>query len=84
MELAPRAVKVAPLQDYRLSVTFENGEVKLFDVKPYLDHPAFRELRIIPLFNAVKIGGLSIEWLRGQDICPDQLYFNSVSIPLEN
>ena len=80
MELAPTAVNVIPQPDYYLLVTFENGEVRQFDVKPYLDHPAFRELRTIPLFNAVKIGGLSVEWLRGQDICPDELYYNATAI----
>jgi len=81
MELAPRAVKVSPQPDYCLLVTFENGETRQFDVKPYLSHPAFAELKIIPLFNAVKIGGLSVEWLRGQDICPDALYYNAIPVP---
>jgi len=83
MKLAPQAIKVEPLPDYCLLVSFENGEIRKFDVKPYLEHPAFRELKVIPLFNAVKIGGLSIEWLRGQDICPDQLYYNSVPMAQE-
>lgn len=27
----------------------------------------------------VKVGGLSIEWANGADICPDELYYNSVA-----
>lgn len=32
------------------------------------------------MFNSVKIGGLSIEWENGVDICPDELYNNSKKI----
>jgi len=28
--------------------------------------------------EVIKIDGLSIEWLHGQDICPDELYYNSL------
>jgi hypothetical protein len=78
--MCPYAVKVEAMPDYCLLITFDNGEEKLFDVKPHLEHPAFKELRIIPLFKRVRIGGLSVEWLRGQDICPDELYYNSIPV----
>ncbi len=74
----PRAVKVIPQPDYCLLVTFGNGEERVFDVKPYFDFKPFHELKIPALFNTVKPAGLSIEWLHGQDICPDELYYNSV------
>ena len=70
--MRPKAIDVKPLEDYMLLVIFENGEKKIFDVKPYLTHKA--------LFNTVKIDGLSISWLNGADICPDELYNNSKSI----
>ena len=37
-----------------LLVTFENGEKKIFDVKPYLTHKAFEQLNNKALFNTVK------------------------------
>ena len=37
----------------------------------YLKDPA--------IFKSVKAEGLSVEWVTGQDICPDELYQNSVS-----
>ncbi|MDR2182684.1 MAG: DUF2442 domain-containing protein [Clostridiales bacterium] len=77
VKIRPMAVKVVPSDDYCLLVSFDNGETRLFDVKPYLNHPAYRELRKPYLFETVKIAGLSVEWLHGQDICPDELYFNS-------
>ena len=76
--LRPTAIATEPIDNYCLLVTFDNQERRLFDVKPFLDHPAYRELKAPSLFNTVKPAGLSVEWLHGQDICPDELYYNSV------
>ena len=75
--MRPKAVKVEPLENYVLKITFENGEIKKFDVKPYMEHKAFKDLKKISIFNTVKISGLSIAWVNGADICPDELYINS-------
>ncbi len=74
----PRATKVAIYEDYCLLVTFSNNEQRIFDVKPYLEFAPFKELKNKELFAKVRPAGLSIEWLHGQDICPDDLYYNSV------
>lgn len=76
--MRPKAVKVEPLKNYILKITFDNGEIKEFDVKPYMKHKAFEELKSIAIFNTVRISGLSISWANGADICPDELYFNSI------
>jgi len=76
--LRPRAVEVSIKPDYCLLITFSNGEKRIFDVKPYFDFEPFVELKKTALFNTVKPAGLSIEWIHGQDICPDDLYYNSV------
>jgi len=73
----PRVVDVVPKKDYMLFLEFNNGEKKTFDVKPYLMHPFFKELNDKEKFKRVKPGGLSIEWASGQDISPDDLYYNS-------
>lgn len=78
--MRPRAISVKPLNDYKLLVTFSNNEIKIFDVKPYLEYKQFSNLKNISIFNTVKISGLSIEWIDGTDICPDELYNNSVTI----
>ena len=76
----PRAIEVTPQNDYCLLVKFSNEEKRIFDVKPYLGFKSYSELKNIALFNLVKPAGLSIEWSRGQDICPDDLYYNSVPV----
>ncbi len=77
----PRAVAVEPLEGYRLLVTFENHERRVFDMKPYLHGSWFGQLQDEHAFSAVHIAGLSIAWPGGQDICPDCLYYDSVPCP---
>jgi len=76
--IRPKAINVEPRPDYYLLITFSNKEKRLFDVKPYLNFKPYNELKNITLFNTVKPAGLSVEWLHGQDICPDELYYNSL------
>jgi hypothetical protein len=78
--IRPKAVKVSTQADYCLLVTFSNEEERIFDVKPYLDFKPFAELRNPVIFNTVKPAGLSIAWIHGQDICPDELYYNSTPV----
>lgn len=73
----PRVKTVKPNPDYTLTLTFTNDEVRVFDVKPYLDKGIFKELKNLALFNSVKPFLGSIQWKNGQDLCPDTLYLDS-------
>ncbi len=78
--LRPTVVKVIPKENYNLSLEFDNGEKKTFDVKPYIKGSWFGKLNDKSYFFAVKTNGFNIEWPDGQDICPDDLYYNSISL----
>ena len=75
--MRPKAIDIKVLDDYELEIIFNNGEKKIFDVKPYFKFKIFEELKDLKKFKSVKISGLSIEWENGADICPDELYNNS-------
>lgn len=75
--MRPKAIDVKPLKNYILEITFDNGEKKQFDVKPYLKFKPFENLKDEKNFKKVRVAGLSIEWENGADICPDELYNNS-------
>ena len=79
--MRPKAIDVKPLKDYQIEIKFDNGEIKILDVKPYFKFKIFKELKEENKFATVKISGLSIEWENGADICPDELYNNSINIP---
>jgi hypothetical protein len=74
----PRVIKVQPQADYMLRLWFTSGEVKVFDMKPYLDIGIFRQLRDQREFHAVQPLLGSIQWRCGADLCPDMLYELSV------
>ena len=77
----PQVVAVSPRPDYTLELTFTNGVVRIFDVAPYLNIGIFRELQDLRYFNSVRPVLGSIQWRSGQDLCPDTLYLDSVSVP---
>lgn len=78
--MRPKAVKVEPLENYKLRIAFDNGEVKIYDVNPLIKGEWFGQLKDKAVFNTVHIAGLSVEWVNGQDICPDDLYYSSISV----
>ena len=73
----PRVINVKPEQNFTLWITFNNGEEKRFDVKPYLGIGIFKELKDLSLFNSVKPCLGSVQWANGVDLCPDTLYLES-------
>ncbi len=76
----PRIKDVKPNSDYTLTLVFDNGERKVFDVKPYLDKGIFTELKNLKFFNAVRPFLGSVEWPHGQDFCPDTLYLDGEKV----
>ena len=76
--LRPTATAVKAKEYYLIEVTFDNGEVKVFDVKPYIKGTWYGQLEDINYFNAVMTDGYTVVWPNGQDLCPDELYTLSV------
>ncbi len=72
--------KVKPLNDYKLLLTFGEGEEKVFDMSPYLSMGKFSELRDISMFNSVTVRFDTIEWANHLDMDPEFLYEKSVGI----
>jgi hypothetical protein len=74
-----RIIRVAPKPGFVLQLTFDRGEIRLFDLRPYLRGALFLPLRDEELFRKVqvsdKIRGLS--WPNGADLCADMLYMES-------
>lgn len=73
-------IDVKPLDDYKLELTFENNEKRLFDMKPYLDKGIYRELKDESVFKSVRVSFDSIEWCNKADVDPEFLYDKSVEL----
>jgi Protein of unknown function (DUF2442) len=78
----PSVVDVEAEQQYKLKITFENKEIRLFDATPFLDKGVFTELQDINYFKKVKVAFGAIEWPHEQDFSKDTLYL--LSTPLKS
>jgi hypothetical protein len=75
--MSPRVVQVEPLPKSCLRLFFDNGEVRLFDVSPYLDKGIFLELKSDADFKRVKPFFGGVQWPHEQDFGPDTLFLES-------
>ena len=64
------------LGDYRLELSFSNGEVRVFDAKEFIaSHPLFASLQDKQLFSQFRLDGWTVSWQNGRlDIAPEYLY----------
>ena len=76
----PRVVAVTPTDDYKLEITFTNGEVGVFDCSRLLGFGVFTELQDIRYFKRACVEGGTVVWPHEQDICPDTLYEDSTKV----
>ena len=68
------------LENYKLLVTFINGEIKVFDMKSYLKYPVFRPLNEEIEFKKFSIVDGTIEWECGAELSCDTFYLNSIDM----
>jgi hypothetical protein len=73
----PRVKTVLPTDDYRLEITFTNGELGIFDCTHLLTFGVFQELQDIGYFKRARAEHGTVVWPNEQDICPDTLYQDS-------
>jgi len=66
--------------DHCLLLTFENGEKRVFDLKPYLEKPVFARLKNAALFKTARVVSGSVEWQDEIDLSYDTLYLESKAI----
>ena len=76
----PYVKDLSPLPDYRLLLTFENGETRIFDARPYLERGVFQRIQHPGLFGLVKVVAGSVEWPGEIDLSYDTLYLESLPV----
>ena len=79
-KLGPRVTAVSPKEGYRLILTFNNGETRLFSAEKLLEMKVFEPLKKPEFFNAVTIQYGTVVWPQDIDYCPDTLYAESVPL----
>lgn len=75
-----KVIAVTANDDFSLDLKFNDGSVKRFDARPYLDYDVFRELKDPEYFKQVRLAFGTVQWPHEQDISPETLYLESVAI----
>lgn len=81
MYITPDIIDVKVLDDYLLKILFDTQEERIYDMKIIIkENKMFKRLKNKEYFKNIKIRGETIEWENGEDICPEELYYNSKPI----
>lgn len=81
MYIVPKPIEVKALQNYDLYIKFADGKEKIYNVKHLIEKFSFyNNLKNKDYFQNVKIDGNTIVWAQGEDVAPENLYYDSVSI----
>lgn len=82
MYIVPEPIEVKAIEKYKLYIKFKNGEEKILDMEEELNEKFYHKLKDYEYFKNVKISqtGITIEWENGEDIAPENLYYNSEMI----
>lgn len=78
MYIVPKPVEIKVLENYKLWLKFENGEQKIFNMEKYIHEKFYQKLKNRKYFERVKVSGNTIEWENGEDVAPENLYYDSV------
>ena len=62
------------LDNYRISLTFNNGETKIVDLQGELNGTVYEPLRHLEFFKNFQVKYNTIEWSNGADYAPEYLY----------
>ena len=75
-----KVIAVRANDDFSLDLRFDDGSVRRFDVKPYLEYGIFKELKDKNYFKRAKVTFGTVQWPNEQDISPETLYLESTVV----
>jgi hypothetical protein len=78
----PKIRTVAPLDNCRLRVIFDNGVCKIYDCKPLLQKPVFAPLADGWLFRSVQAdpSGYGVSWNEDIDLAESELWEHGLTL----
>lgn len=73
----PRVIAVQYLSRHKLELKFSNGDVRIFDITPYLEYPVFKPLQEEKFCALAKVFNGTVAWDENIDLDPDTLFLES-------
>lgn len=77
MSYMPVVIDAQYVSDYKIKITFDNGEKKIADFSRWLKGEIFEPLKDKNYFQKFFVDGWTISWSNGADIAPETLYSES-------
>ncbi|MEI6756921.1 MAG: DUF2442 domain-containing protein [Chlorobium sp.] len=74
-------IKATPLNDFLIEIVTSSGVTGIFDVKPYLQGSAFKELKDESYFRLVRPAHHGIMWPHEQDFSSDTIVWDIQNAP---
>lgn len=71
-----KIIEAIPLENYRIRILTSSGILGVFDVKPYLQGSAFKELADESYFRLVRPAHHGIMWPHEQDFSSDTIIWD--------
>lgn len=77
--ITPRIIEVKALEKYYIYLRFKTGEEKVYDMTSCIDEiEYYKNLKNRLYFKKVRPRGCTVEWEKGEDVCPENLYYDSI------
>ena len=76
----PIVIDAKYVSDYKIKVTFDNGEQKIADFSKWFKGEVFEPLKDQNYFRKFFVDGWTISWSNGADVAPETLYLESVPV----
>lgn len=77
--ITPRVLDVKALREYYIYLKFKTGEEKVYDMTSCIEKiEYYKKLKNRKYFENVKPRGCTVEWEEGEDVCPENLYYDSI------
>lgn len=73
-------ISVKTLPDYQLELSFNNGELRRFDMRPLLEMRPWNRIASLHLFERARVEYGTVVWLGEIDIAPETLYDDSTPL----
>ena len=77
--ITPRIIEVKALDKYYIYLKFKTGEEKVYDMTPCVNEiKYYNKLKERKYFEKVTPRGCTVQWEEGEDVCPENLYYESI------